>query len=335
MRANHSRAGFTQVELLTVLAILGLLAALIIPAIQAAREAGRRTDCQSHLRNLGTAIHAYESANGRWPPNNFGPRRPGAHSPGDFYSTHVLLLPYIGQAPLANEIDLSEPNESSRRRDKLSEPLQTIVPLFLCPSDRVDFGSNYRVCTGSGISMWGRPEFLLGAFSDRPGQRAHLLDGLSNTAAMSERIKSDEDFGTYDPQEDYWFTGVSSLPGGPSISGDDLIPICEAIDPAPSEYDPYVGHTWHYPQLDSTCYNHVVGPNADVPDCAITWYSAPIANYDRLGHIPGIHKASSRHPGGVNLLSMDGAVRFVAESVDLSVWRALGTRSGGDDARGI
>lgn len=101
----------------------------------------------------------------------------------------------------------------------------------------------------------------------------------------------------------------------------------EAIDacrryavPNPGEHDSYCGFTWLLGGFNHTWYNHILTPNAGVPDCTIGIFLAG------GGH--GIYTARSFHPGGVHVLFADGAVRFVGDSIDLAVWRGLCTRRG-------
>lgn len=329
MKRSSSRQGFTQIELLVVLAVIGVLVALIVPAVQSVRETSRRTQCTAHLASFGKALHAYEAGNNHWPP--FADHTPQAAIGTNYYSPHVLLLPYLDQMPVWQEIDLNAPAPPQRRRDKLPPLFQQRIPVFLCPSDGTDFGNNYRVCIGAGIGIM---EPYGGAFADLDGSPGRFRDGLSQTAAMSERVKSDLDFDAYSREEDYWFTGWGSVLRRPPTR-DEMIMVCSSLSGPPVSYDPYVGHTWQYAEYDSTWYNHVVGPNSAVPDCTSSWRNTPITSTGRVSPIPGIHKASSRHPGGVNVLMMDGGVRFVADAIDLGVWRAIGTRAGGEIVAGL
>src|SRR6188768_2703868 len=92
--------GFTLVELVVVIAIIGVLVALLLPAVQMAREAARRTKCASGLKQMGIALQTFHDANGGLPP------QPTYQPPSTFtgYSVHARLLPYVEQANLHQKI---------------------------------------------------------------------------------------------------------------------------------------------------------------------------------------------------------------------------------------
>src|SRR5262245_52652250 len=150
--------GFTLVELLVVIAIIGVLIGLLLPAIQAAREAGRRTQCINNLRQFGLAFHNYETAHKRFPPGDIST----GSSAG--LSVHARLLPYFEQANLRNLVNFNAPyKDADPTKDFNAAARDTTVPMFLCPSDaRSDISpalggpNNYHVNQGTGIlwSVW-------------------------------------------------------------------------------------------------------------------------------------------------------------------------------------
>jgi prepilin-type processing-associated H-X9-DG protein len=112
-----------------------------------------------------------------------------------------------------------------------------------------------------------------------------------------------------------------------------MIQICSSLStpPPPDRFYPYVGFTWGVFGYDFTWYNHSVGPNSQVPDCTTNGAQSPSsANWKTS--LRGVHKASSRHSGGVNVVFMDGSMQFVSDSIDLGVWRAVASRDGGETA---
>ena len=320
LRFAPSSRGFTQIELLVALSVIGVLAAIIIPAVQAVRETSRRTQCQSNLRSFSAAIAGYEGMHQKLPESGgppIGPSFRQAHP----HSPHVALLPHLEQHSLATRIDTTHsPDIPSNSPGEVADHLRSIMPAFLCPSDGVDLGTNYRVCTGPDFRGWHVPDDPLGG-PFRIVQAvplAEIRDGLSQTAAMSERVKSDLDPLVYSHPQDYWYSGAIDV-FGLDVTADELVVICQSGGAAPPEFDPYVGHMWHLASFGSTWYNHVITPNSRLVDCSFHGYGGRAL----LGSNSGVHKASSRHNGGVNVLYLDGSVRFVSDSVDLMVWRSM------------
>ncbi|HEX6961434.1 MAG TPA: DUF1559 domain-containing protein [Lacipirellula sp.] len=127
--APCARGAFTLVELLVVVAIIGVLVALLLPAVQAAREAARRSHCQNNLRQIGVALHAYHGANGAFPVGCVEKRvhsKPEARQ----LAWSASLLPQLEQQPLWQSIDFSSPYDSPRN----AAAARTKVPVYLCPS---------------------------------------------------------------------------------------------------------------------------------------------------------------------------------------------------------
>ena len=132
--------GFTLVELLVVITIIGILIALLLPAVQAAREAARRMQCSNNLKQIGLALHNYHTAIGCFPPGYIsaytapGYDASGGYNTGDTgpgWGWGAMILPYLEQGNVWSQIhfnlDIKDPNNAA------SEP--TSLPVFLCPSD--------------------------------------------------------------------------------------------------------------------------------------------------------------------------------------------------------
>jgi prepilin-type N-terminal cleavage/methylation domain-containing protein/prepilin-type processing-associated H-X9-DG protein len=326
------RSGFTQIELMVVISLIGLLVAITLPAIQSVRESSRSAQCKANLAGLGQALHSFESSQHRFPPAMPNTMAPPLLGSDRLYSVHAFLLPHLDQTPLARKINLGRQqwyymDPRLIRPAEMATVATTPIRSFLCPSDMGNSGNNYRVCIGPDPYLYKlrrTPHGGAGAFSAlKQHSPADFRDGLSNTIAMSEKIKSDGNPDSYS-QEDFWYTGALNLLGY-SPPRDELIQICASLTGSPPDYHPYTGHTWYLSTYAYTWYNHVVGPNAEISDCTVDAFGFPLTP-------PGgsVIKASSYHTGGVNCLFMDGSVKFIGDSVDLAVWRALSTRAGGE-----
>lgn len=132
-------SGFTLVELLIVVTIVGILAGLLLPAVQSAREAGRRATCQNQLRQMALAIHAHHDAHGNFPSGGWGfrwvgdpDRGYGLCQPGGWVYN---LLPYVEQQNV-HDMGRGHPNSSTGKWEAATRMLQVPIPLFTCPSRR-------------------------------------------------------------------------------------------------------------------------------------------------------------------------------------------------------
>lgn len=134
--------GFTLIELLVVIAIIAILIALLLPAVQQAREAARRTQCKNHLKQIGLALHNYESTHNTFPPGCVsiptstwsGVSNDGIQETGPGWGFFAHILPFIDQAPLYNSINfniaITAASHATQRR--------TIIAPYRCPSDTWD-----------------------------------------------------------------------------------------------------------------------------------------------------------------------------------------------------
>ena len=194
--SNAGFRGFTLVELLVVIAIIGLLAGLLLPAVQSAREGARRATCSNHLRQLGLALHRYQSAMGSFPPFEVRSILPYSSPPGTVVvsdaSAQTTLLPQLDQGPLYNSINFSVPFLQipiPRGYPENETVSRVFLDVFLCPSDAftarqpygpINYRANAGTCggcvTGNGIDS--------GLFTTRGATPAAVPDGLSNTLGV-------------------------------------------------------------------------------------------------------------------------------------------------------
>lgn len=316
-RPAHNRSAFTLVELLVVIAIIGLLVGLLLPAVQAAREAGRRMQCSNNVKQLGLAFHHYHDSHKVFPPayvsqtgggGLHGPPDPDTRDAGPGWAWGSLLLPFLEQSPLHDSLDFARPCWDPVN----AAPARTQLGLFLCPSATGTNGP-MQVLSDSGtvLATFSRSCYVLNAgqnepwvltvdnyegIADGPFYRnsairiAKVTDGLSNTVFVGEHhpVLSDK-------------TWVGVVPGAmvcpkPRFAfwGCEPAGILVNCHSGPCTYaDPPVIHP----------------PNS--PICA------PCQMY-------------AEHPGGCNVLLGDGSVRFVAETINQLQWAGASSIAKGE-----
>lgn len=290
MRQVPNRA-FTLVELLVSISIIGILVALILPAVQAAREAARRIQCANHLKQMGLALQVYHGSL-RCLPAGF------VESTKTFWTG--LILPQIEQAPLYETLEFGAPWDVLGTPNASAQ--MTYLSLFQCPSSAAPQRSSsqgvpgrvpctYLAC-GSGIATreWGpgyvmcQPELDGLFYWDSATRFADVVDGLSHTIALGEALFR------------------------PDINAPDLTGITQIVDHW------YIGSAGlAFNELSETIGSTGVAINA-LYDPAVAVDEKELC-------------FSSRHPGGVQVVFADGHVTMVSATISRSVWSALGTRN--------
>jgi len=332
---THSRRrlnGLTLVELLVVIAIVALLVALLLPAVQSARESARRLHCSNNLRQIGIGIAAFTELSQRLPPAVTRLHSPQTGIESNHASWIALILPYLDQRNLYDLIDFQvvHPYPSDNinyevmnvrvdavrcASDPSPKPLATMEPTsYVVNMGRQQSGlpeitsTIYRPTTGNNNLeapfniVYINPSGI--KFGVKPV--ASIRDGLSNTIFVSECVIG-------------WpilFAG--SDVGSYNQCTQGLLPSTAV----PSETY-FRGRSWFFAENNASWgFNTTVGPN----NLLLARQGMDCLGFTYIGYLP----ARSRHPGGVNVTTGDGAVHFVTDAVDLVVWQAYGTIAGGE-----
>jgi prepilin-type N-terminal cleavage/methylation domain-containing protein/prepilin-type processing-associated H-X9-DG protein len=342
-RVSH---GFTLIELLVVIAIISVLIALLLPAVQSAREAARRGQCLNNLKQIGIALHNYHASNDTFPPGSTMQLYDNLNNgqdmwPWNDWSIQAVILGYLEQTPIYNSINFNYPPVASTIGSGQAMTVMLVrVKTFLCPSDGtagVSFINSYYGSMGPSIGYIVQSQSS-GLFAETVGHNlAAVTDGASNTIAFSERLVGHPDQPDHFPGNGmdnvtanannpawYIYNALTDLP--------DTLQVLQACDAA-----------WQANIATQTCYNsggqywtwgtpgmtlfHTVVPPSSPQH---PWASC---RNDCLGcgtDSSHIVNANSNHPGGCNVMMADGSVRFVKSSVDIKTWMSLGTISNGE-----
>jgi prepilin-type N-terminal cleavage/methylation domain-containing protein/prepilin-type processing-associated H-X9-DG protein len=321
--------GFTLVELLVVIAIIGVLVALLLPAVQSAREAARRTQCQNNIKQLGLALHNFESVMKRFP---HGSENAALWGP----SAHAYLLPVLEQGNVFAQMNQTFAHGSSAQSGTgsnviIHEAASTARPkVFHCPAEFNTFPgmvygfTNYHTNWGSWVVLQNRWDGTFGTnfvpYGTVPPVEATRIgaisDGTSNTLAFAEVCNGiGRDPTMRDPRRDcYSATRPSST--NPQVVRSQLLAINWQTAGTLSGWN-WRGYPWREGSIWRNGFNTLLPPNKPCYRPGTQWWEL-------------VTPASSYHPGGVNVCMCDGSVRFVADNIDADIWMWAGTIAGGE-----
>ena len=314
-RTSDSRPlhGFTLVEVLVVIAIIGVLVTLLLPAVQSAREASRRMSCTNNMKQIGLAMHNHVTARRQLPSAGVGWN--DALTGWRGFSALVQLLPYLEEGTVTFQVDFQ-----ARIWDQRAA-WRNPMPMYRCPSDEADgrwswhevSRSNMAFCVGTGAS-----------FKNAPGNRAFEQTRPADRVGMD--LETDGAFYLEVGRGLREFTdGLSKTAFGSEL-------LAGRVDDEVSVYASDHRGRWVMPFEGGAAYSHNTTPNSSVPDvmpyCCVSFPDMPCVVQ---GGLQDEHYAArSKHPGGVDVLLGDGHVDFYEDEVDFRIWQALATVRGGE-----
>jgi prepilin-type N-terminal cleavage/methylation domain-containing protein/prepilin-type processing-associated H-X9-DG protein len=350
MRRRGNRGAFTLVELLVVIAIIGILIALLLPAVQAAREAGRRSQCVNQLKQLGIAVQNYHDATHAFPPLNTGPV-PASGSPNGQIGYLALLAPYLEQDAIYNMINWSGTGMASGSMHPQNgaatayRPYYVEISMLNCPSDiqcptmsatfngfTYSMGhNNYKACVGTTVNN-NRTGATDGVFQcDGHGTLGlrDVLDGTSHTLLVGERCQGNALNRREIVSGIALFGGWNGLAAMNGQYNTGYLVCLSTVGQAGIEYNKgqnvgnfaYQGERWCDGAPYFSAFSSILPPNG--PSCMAN------ATQNSARHA-GIFTLSSRHPTGANVCMVDGHVQFMSQDTDVMVVQSLGTRAGGE-----
>lgn len=345
MQRSLRRPGFTLVELLVVIAIIGILVGLLLPAVQAAREAARRMQCSNNLKQIGLAMHNYESATKSLPPGSgfYGGGQVTAPAPNERFrggrwnraSWAVRILPYIEQTALFNEFGGDVfPTDNARMTDPTNAAGGELLrgqrlSFLICPSDNNDGRNaniagrasriqpmNYQACVGPN-HLGNSPSCacpLLQQFLvlKKPGSNYNNPPGC-----FSRR-------GGIKPQGQGGNVGFICRFGGISDGLSNTFLVGEGI----ADYSAHVRNGWSHSNRHGFSTLIPMNWKSEYPNLQAALNAGKTGCEARCNWNTEVG-FKSRHTGGANFVLGDGSVQFVSQNIDMVMYNRLGDRNDG------
>lgn len=330
--------GFTLVELLVVIAIIGVLMGLLLPAVQMAREAARNIQCKNNLKQISLGVLNYETSRRYFPPSA-NIQTVGAINTNSSWSVHGRILPYLEQGNVYDKVDLNV------AWDNQSVIAGLKIPTYACPTDPQsntprDMSPKlatplYPTTYGFNFGSWLIYDPVTNTMGDGvfgPNSKigmGNIIDGTSNTLMVSE-VKARQHYGRNE-----------ALIGGTSMPAPDPAAVAARVPQSFAWCRPN-GHTeWCDGRVHHEGFTTGLAPNGRLvlnsaqnlcPANADIDYTSRQEATSTTEATYAVITSRSYHTGHVNAAFMDGSVRSVPEETDLVIWRALGTRAGGEVA---
>ncbi len=347
------RRGFTLIELLVVIAIIAILIALLLPAVQQAREAARRSQCQNNMKQIGLALHNYESTYSTFPPGTRGGTSWGQQLVKDGTNWRTSILSYIDQAPVFNQLDFSASfgagvTETTAFMSANGQPSSNrvlsglVVPMFLCPSSALEvFPANYINNSGGAQNQVAAPGGN-GGFNNIGKAMGIQYVGIQGAARNFDWIANGDDGRTWDCGH-----GWSCIQGMLTVNAHQKIGNCtdgtsNTILVAEQSGLSGVGNGGRGSNRTSNYYGGWSGARqilAPAAGCSDNWQTgttcirwAPNSKVEHAGNGHPYRNntmINSFHTGGVFILLADGSVRFISDNVDFQNLKKLAMRDDG------